>query len=115
MKVTFKVKDESKQSVNISIEKISIANSEEEIDVSSTSKSIIVKGSTQTTDTNTTQNTNTNSSNGTNVSNKNSVKNEKLPNTGSTNITPIIVIGMCVVIITGFIVKLRTIKDKAKY
>lgn len=119
MRVTFRVKNESKQSINISIEKISVSNEDEEIDVSSTSKSIALKGSAQTPDTN----TNTNSSTNTNVnSNKNNTntstngeKNGSLPNTGSTNITSIIIIAICVVIITVFIIRLKAIKNKGKH
>lgn len=127
MKVTFKVKDESKQNVNISIEKISVANQDEEIEVRSTSRSITVKGVSQTPNTNTNTSTNINSSsninNATNsnirpinsnvsVANTNSIKNETLPNTGSTNIAPIIVIGVCTVMISVFIIRLKDIQNR---
>lgn len=125
MQVTFKVKEDSKEKVNISIEEISIANDEEEVNVSSTSKSIKVKGNEQDSDTSTNTNTNANTNissttnSGTNSStnnvNKNSIKNETLPNTGSNNMTPIIAISVCTVIITGFIVSLKVSQNKSKH
>lgn len=134
MKVTFKVREGSKKNINISMENISVANQDEEIEVSSTSKSITLKGSAEVPDTNTNtstnQNTNTNTSSNTNsgansdlntrpinsnTSRTNSTKNDVLPNTGKTDIAPIVVIAICIVLVTVFIMRLKTTQNKGKH
>lgn len=130
MKVTFRVKEESKKNINISIENISVANQDEEVEVASKSKSITVKGNVQIpdTNTNTSQNNNTNSSSNTNnstnsnlrpvnsnTSRTNSIKNGTLPNTGKTNIAPIIVIAICIVLVVVFITRLKATQNKGKH
>lgn len=131
MKVTFKVKDQSKQNVNIFIEEILLSNEDEEIEVSSRSKSITVKGNAEVpdTNTNTSQNNNINSSSNTNSNvttnnstnsstngvSKNTIKNGTLPNTGSINIAPIIVIAICIVLVVTSIMRLKTTQNKGKH
>lgn len=128
MKVTFKVKEGSKKSINISMENISVANQDEEVEINSTSKNITVKGNTEVADTNTntSQNNNTNSSSNTNnstnsrpvnsnTSRKNSIKNGTLPNTGKVDITPIIVMLICVVLVVAFIMRLKATQNKGKH
>lgn len=134
MKVTFKVKEGSKKNINISMENISVANEDEEIEVSSKSKSITLKGSAEvpdnSTNTNTNQSTNTNTSSNTNsnansnlntrpvnsnTNKANSIKNDLLPNTGKINITPIIVIAICIVLVVTFIMRLKATQNKGKH
>lgn len=128
MKVTFKVKEGSKKNINISLEEISVANEDEEIEVSFKSKSITLKGSAEVPDTNTNtstnQNTNTNTSSNnntnlrpvnSNTSKINSIKNGTLPNTGKTNITPIIVIAICIVLVATLIIRLKATQNKGKH
>ena len=130
MEVIFKVKEGSKKNINISMENISVANQDEEIEVSSTSKIITLKGNVQIPDINTStnQNTNTNSSSNTNnitnsnlrpinsnASGTNSAKNGTLPNTGKTNINPIIVIAICIVLVVALIMRLKATQNKGKH
>lgn len=128
LKITFKVKEGSKKNISISLEEVSVANQDEEVEVNSKSKSITVKGITDVPETNantsTNQNTNANSSSNTNSSTNsrpsntnrtNSIKNNVLPNTGKTNIAPIIVIAICIVLVVAFIIRLKATQDKGKH
>lgn len=113
LKITFKVKEGSKNNINISMENVSVANEDEEVKVDSKSKSITVKANIGTSDNNTGSNTNTNTNTDSNTnsnlstnnstnskptSNSGGIKNGTLPNTGADS-TPFIIITILIILL----------------
>ena len=127
-KITFKVKEESKKDITITLKDISASNGKEDIKTDNVSKVITIKNATvpdtKPGDNNDGNNAGNNIGNnvgnnagnnvGNNTSNNNSIYNNKIPQAGENNTMIIFCIIMLIVIATTYFMKIRIINKKSK-
>ena len=127
-KIIFKVKEESKKDITITLKDISASNGKEDIKTDNVSKVITIKNATvpdtKPGDNNDGNNAGNNIGNnvgnnagnnvGNNTSNNNSIYNNKIPQAGENNTMIIFCIIILIVIATTYFMKIRIINKKSK-
>ncbi len=123
-KITFKVKEESKKDITITLKDISASNGEEDIKTDNVSKVITIKNSTvpdtKPGDNNDGNNTGNNIGNnvgnnvGNNANKNNSIYNNKIPQAGENNTIIIFCIIVLIAIVATYIIKIKIINKKSE-
>ncbi len=127
-KITFKVKEESKKDITITLKDISASNGKEDIKTDNVSKVITIKNATvpdtKPGDNNDGNNAGNNVGNnignnvgnnsGNNTSNNNSIYNNKIPQAGENNTMIIFCIIILIAIATTYFIKIKIINKKSK-
>ena len=111
-KITFKVKEESKKDITITLKDISASNGKEDIKTDNVSKVITIKNATVP-DTKPGDNNDGNNA-GNNASNNNSIYNNKIPQAGENNTMIIFCIIILIAIATTYFIKIKIINKKSK-